>query len=802
MSKRNLYQNNAFFQLVIGGIIHRINEPLNWDSITLALPRDKTSLAFSFEFVEDSIQLGFMDDDIAYSLIKEVKESLGSDGMILFQFGIIPKGTFVEKIQMEGNVNLNTYVDEKGTITCSVEKIAFENLLKTRIDTPISLNAFETLDGNPTVPAVSHEILLHSKKISKAFKAEVVDPKDLQSQNLARYMYMQIDTSEVVTSEVEENQSLPLGFSGVDPRDELRYFFKIKEDGDYTLKVKCKFILQIVYPYAQGIGTYTVVPRFMVQRGGATIENINFDQFRQQGSTSEITRTLTFDFSFELARTWQIDDFIYIDLYGLMERSGSTYIYHVSDYTSTVEVLGQTTAEETSAKSYRLFDAIEKMIEIATGQPNSLISSVLGPGGALYKTFITNGYAIRNFLTSEKPVISTIMDFLESIPRISGLGYGYKKVNGKDFFIIEKISYFFNNRTIVKLKVISDFRVEHAKEFVFNELEVGYERYSEDELNSLDEFNTYQTALTPIKTYKSKFVKKSKWITSGYSIEAQRREQFKTNPSQSLSNDDDIFIVSCNESFTRTATNYTTYPTLNRIEFSRQMNLLVGNNFKVIGNNSSSNNGKTFVVTSKVQNSFELYEVSGATLSSDNGSVMIEQAITEIQSEKDEAFTVVTGLFSPETAYNLRFSPKRILYNWSGFLNIGFDKKLDTDVIKTTFIKNNDKMTSMLSLLDPFRGYEPTQVIEEGGETALQLLRSGKSAFHEPTFYYFNARMDYDTFNYIKLHLTGEMGGPNDYGCIQFKNPDGIFEKGHVYSLKYDPAKEIANFQVAKIGNY
>lgn len=806
MANGNLYDRQSFFQLIIDGKQNIIEEPVNWDKITIELPRDKDGFGFNFEFVDDAQTLVFSDDNTSYDLVKKVYDTVGSDGIVIFQYGYYPLNSSVQNVQYTGKLNLNTYSDEDGGITCSVEKTAFENLFKTRYETAISLNSVLNLDNGAMVAPEVKNILLHSKKISKAFKAQTTIAKNIQSVGtLGSTIYVQLDSSDEVTSEVQENQAVPLALTDVDPRDESRYFFLIKEAGDYTLKVQASF--DLVAARGFGIISYNFNPRLMVQRGGVTIENTNITQFQQSGSGGNDLGTilrLNFNFSFQLQRSWQVDDRLYLDVYSPMGARG--YNVFVSNYLSTIELLGQTTATPTITKGYRAFDALNKMIEAATGQQNALISSIFGAGGALYKTFITNGYAVRNFIQSDKPIITNLQDFIVSFAAVSGLGYGYTTRNGVDKFIIEPLSFFYRDKAIQFIDDIYDYREDHAKELVFNEFEIGYEKYSEEEINTLDEFNTYQTGLTPIKTYKGKFTKKSKYITSGYSLEVQRRQQFQENPSESLKNDDDIFLISCNEGTVDYDLNYeaynisTVFITQKVLIFDRPVDLIVGDVITIKGGNNLANDGKTFTITSISVNA---YRLSGPTLVNDSGPIILSKSIAGIQAEKDELFTNVSGLFSPETSYNLRFSPKRMLYNWANYLNIGFTKKPDTDFIKTSFVKNNDKMISLLSAKDVNRRNEPLTPSAEFSDASLEIFRANnKDALHLPVYCYFKSQMSYDDVIYIKQRLTGESQTENDYGYVYHYDDKGVLIKGYVYSLKYNPAEEVAEFQTAKIGNY
>jgi len=579
----------------------------------------------------------------------------------------------------KGNLNLNTYLDDDGEIRCSIEKVSFENLFRTRFDTVIDLSSPIDLDGNPIAPTPVKTTQLHSKVIVKEFASAVTEAQSINSEDISRFVSVKMESASELTTELPGNQALPLSVNGIDPRDQDLFFFKIEEDGIYDMNFKASFTFKIMrIDFGGKIGTYYLTPRVMLQRTGVTLEVLEFNAFRRSGATNE--KTITFDMNFDvnLSRNMLAGDVIYLDCVGQMQYAGASYFYQISNYLNSNRISGQTSSAGSTTLSYLLFDVANYLIGAATGQPNSLISSILDENGDFHDYVLANGFQIRNFLTSSKPLKMSLKDFFEGVFQIAGLGYNFQILNGKEYVVIEKVADFFQMREIIKLDEIYEYKEEHGKDFVYNELEIGYEKYPEEESNTLDEPNTYKTALTPIKTYKQKFTKKSKLIASGYILERQRREQFQINPSESLSNDDDVFIIS------------------------------------VIKDGAG------------------------------------------YRSEKNEQFSNIEGLFSPETAYNLRLTPSRIEYNWAPLLNISFSKKLGTDVIKTTFIKNNDKLKSYLIPSDTRRRYEPNFVLEEKGDVDMNRFKGdNRKALHLPQMASFKAIIDYSDYIFMKACLTG-----------------------------------------------
>jgi hypothetical protein len=752
-------------------------------------------------------------------------------------------------------------------------------------------------------PATSHLLKLRSKLISKQFICNVTTPESIESGRIARFMSIQPETSSPSITELQEPQSLPLAISGIDPRDQSRFFFKAIEAGNYQLNYVCNFKLQIVSG-SGGVGNFNIVPRFMIQRQDIVIGTVNLSPSTISGgaiiganltaggagytyalvtitgdgagatavaaiaggvivgititgpgagytnatvtitgdgagatatitngtvtgvtlthggsgytivdgsgaviyqpntthnsgaagyvlATAEIvgdgsgaavqitgssgvgtgvnvvsagngythatlvisgtsalstteyttfpayqvtgndgTGNINLNISCNLAinRDLQVNDLLYLDITGTMGHPGTSYFYFITNYTSELTLTGKTVAPDSFTQAYRLFDAITGLLNATTNQAGGLISSVMSPGGRCYDWFITNGYQIRGFDVNFKPTITSLKAAITSICNIFGLGYGFPVRGGVQYLLIEELDFFFKDRQITQINNVYNYTEDHAEQFVFNEAQIGYEKYptlatANGLGNTLDEYNTYHKYLFPIRTFKAAFNKLSSFIGSGYALESQRREQFALNPSQSLSNDDDIFIINT--------------------------------------------------------------EVVGGVL----------------QSQANEAFATVSGVLSPETAYDLRITPARILYNWSKFLGVGLAKQPASSLIVLTFAQNNNTLQSQLSATDPYNRFEPATPVGEGSSISVSdFIQGQRSPIHLPIWCNFDASIKYDQLIDLINKLNFSAQTDDDGGYIVFNDAKGVLWKGYPYEIKYNPTIEECNFKVAKKG--
>lgn len=729
MAIKRIYNHKVFFKLIINGTVHFINEPVKWDGVEADFPRDKDYFGFVVDSFDDTIEIGFGCDDIAYELIRNAYDQFGGDAEIIFQYGYYEPNTTIERTPFSGVLNMNLYKKQLDQIIVSIEKQSFKNLFRTRFETVVDLSSSVDLDGNLIPPAPIYNVNLHSKAIIKQLLTEVTEPQEVNSGVISRSFSVKMDSSYEVTSELSGNQQIPLSVNGIDPVDQSLYFFKAAEAGTYDMKFSAKFELQISRPdFAGKVGNYSSRPRIKIQRAGVVIEELMFNTFQSSGNANSKDVTFQVNFQIDISRTLQIGDNVYLDYFGGTQYEGAPYVYFVRNYTNKNQITAQTSAATSSSKCYRLFDVLNYLIGATTGNQDALISEILSPGGACYDYIVANGYQVRNFLTTDKPLKLSLKDFFDAFFSVFGFGYGFKNISGKDFIEVEEFQKFFNPTPIINIDESFDihgFSTEHRKSDVYNELEIGFEKFPEDDTNTLDEFNTYSTSLTPIKKYKSKFIKKSKAITSGYLIEEQRREQFQENPSTSLTNDDELFLISV----------------------------------------------------------IETYGV--------------------LYSERNENFTNINGILDPASVYNLRLSLARIRYNWSPFLNIGFTKKLNTDVIKTTFIKNNDKLESALKPTDTRRRYEPGTIIDENGDITIGVFRAdNRGAIHESEEFNFSCVLNYDEYELVKTCLEGNSSSSANHGCIAHLDDENVMWLSHVYAMKYRFPTGETVFQVAKIKPY
>lgn len=820
----NLYDNKDFFKLIINGIERFIDEPISWDTVVLQLTRDALTYGFNYEFVKDDVQLEFVEKQ-GLELISNYYNLVGSDGVIVLQYGYVDNATAQQVILFTGNLNLNTFKRAPRGCTCQVEKQAFENLIRTRIETKVSLNSTLTKDGNIISPCPYKLMRLHSKVIQKqtAFKTPEEEPLtntylfDGFIQDAPVLLYLQPDSISIISEEIKVVGSGMPGFIPQHPVSLSLYQLKPTEAGSTEVKFQMNSTVTVNGQSIDGgfaqISQITLKP-YLISHSGGLYNTYYGNETTYYFTGAGFLKTFIYDSGVcEFAISVEANDELYIGAeMTAISQQGDVVHFRSADITnfrSDVLFVQGSSAPATNCKVYSIFDALNYILESITGVKDGIQSNFTTVGCGKYYA-ITNGFQIRNFEVSDRPVQCSLSELILGYANLFNMGVGYKTLpGGKEVVVYEPMEFFFSGNGIIQtFTTMFNYTEVHDSTLVFNEVEVGFETFSDEGLNTIDDFSTYHQYLLPIKTYKAKKALRSSLIASGYSIETQRREQFNTNPSSSLQDDDEIFIINYIEGDR-------VYPTVtysvfygefdNVIEFTREVGLLTGDKFKIEGTSAGPNDGIIYTVHEKLQGYFERYDVTPVPFAG-SGPVMLT-IITEppadlpfgveyILASRDEKFTSISGLLSPSTTYNLEISPKRILLNWASFLNIGLTGKGPDETVENTFVKSNKDLTSELPA--SYTCGKPG-IFREGDNIKLYEWGYAQQPFL-PIKVTFDTPMDYPSLNELKQYLRGEGSNPDkNYGRIVFTDLTGMPWLGAVVNISYNPAKELATIQAYKI---
>lgn len=161
------------------------------------------------------------------------------------------------------------------------------------------------------------------------------------------------------------------------------------------------------------------------------------------------------------------------------------------------------------------------------------------------------------------------------------------------------------------------------------------------------------------------------------------------------------------------------------------------------------------------------------------------------EAEKDENFASVTGLFEPDTAYNLRFSPVRCLLRHLNVLGAGLTKASVNNDKKLIFSKgyNNYEMTSDMDS-DGCAGDYTANAISE--TTTLEWDDSN-ARLNEPLW-----MPEIYTFEYPLSFSEWVSLVSSPYGVVSFSEGTSDYKKGYILNLEYQINKGLASFELLR----
>jgi hypothetical protein len=145
-----------------------------------------------------------------------------------------------------------------------------------------------------------------------------------------------------------------------------------------------------------------------------------------------------------------------------------------------------------------------------------------------------------------------------------------------------------------------------------------------------------------------------------------------------------------------------------------------------------------------------------------------------LATDKDQDFTSVAGVLSPETSYNLKLSPARCLRRNGRLLRAGLEKYKD-QYIKFSFGEANNAMVSQLAT--------EAAPVTEGGNILINTLDA-------PLFFgeVYNVRAKLTREQLDVLNTTDPNSDANVYGYIEFSDTDKSHKRG--FLLEARPAAD------------
>lgn len=789
-----------FFRLLLpdddDGYSLDIREPIGWSEAPQTLKRSERWHGFNYEILgETKLRFSALTgrEDIV-----TVFNQYGFDAKIYLQYGTTYEGG--EVIEYEGLLDLMTKADDGTFFSCTVKKSTLHDKIEPRFDTKLDLYSTTDLDGGSIGSVTPTNIVLHSKALQEKFLSEVPDERETEGffgGDTDIYVFPECGSPSI--NEIKNFSAKTFSAIEETPLNKEMWIWDAFSTGAYRFQINWSFTGAVMLEkksFAQG--TLKITSRFtraflVVQRGGVStyyqIGSTSFDGF-----VNEITFTVTFTGSLDTTIDIKRGDKIYIyaeikyTYKGVNELKKTNYGFTSNN--ASIQVDGQSENDRSGVNGLTLFKALQRSLYQIAGS-DCLESDFFNTGcGKDY--LVTNGFSIRRF-ADKNPTLS-FKELLESIDAIFFVGYEYNTSTSGQKIRIKKADDFYSGGEIIAFSECFDYRTEVAGQYIYSSVEIGYNKFLDEGINFLDEFNTKHEYQLPIEGHENRLSAMSSLIASGYALEITRREQFDSAPKDSTKYDDDCFIIAYSPQGTQTDTastvfikfytfNYFQIP-LDSLPSFFAVGIIVAVSGTVSNNRSYTISAIEIVTDSATNIKYYRVWVAETTL-------VLESTVTATFStsgiagaaEKDEAFDIVAGVISPETSYNLRITPKRMLYNRSKWLISSLYYKQTAAVVKNTFFKmNGDLQTKFKNTETCLLGDVARSIILEKNS-----VQKGSLGYQVPLFIpewaYFSSYTTRSQWNTIRKALRGANGGGLDYGYLSITNPDGQTVSGYPFEI-------------------
>lgn len=306
---------------------------------------------------------------------------------------------------------------------------------------------------------------------------------------------------------------------------------------------------------------------------------------------------------------------------------------------------------------------------------------------------VTSGLAIRAIAGA---VIKTsLSDFWVSYNAIlnGAIGLG---PTGNTLFFEKKVFVFDPTIVDMDLGEVSGMKTAIQLPYFFNNLKIGYAPNDYDSSNGLNEWNTTAQWNAPITKVQQNFEVISKYRADSYGIEFTRILTPGNNTVNNKS-DNDTFILNIDLTSADPITETVSFiGALSVMTITDASMFRVGQVITISG--SASNDG-TYTITGVASLLFFGFIVSlsgGAIVDEVGVSVTIAFVSGVIYKLRREAYTSITGIDNPDSAYNIEdLTPKRMLMKWGNYLRGVLYNRIDKLLTFLTIDKNKKLSTTL-----------------------------------------------------------------------------------------------------------
>ncbi|MET4106052.1 hypothetical protein [Hymenobacter sp. UYP22] len=701
-------------------------DPLGWEGMGVTLHRDGKYHGLTTEY---TVELGFVKEGRAY--LAQALDVAGVEAEIGLLVEVYDPNTFTWEVYYQGRLDLSGATQTATEFRCAAEKTGFTQKFLNREDANVDLLGRESVGGTALAAVTPATVELHSKAIRQRYEA--VTPTnplpafpDYVTDGESRFksMYFGFGTAIVDEFGVQETNAGTVTIATDDNSPEVP-IYTTKEGGLFNIDFSILALLRI--QRQNGKGDFD-------KADGEIYFRINDEQpvtlfeFKASGIAGEFRRQLTA--GYRLTRELEIGDRIY--LYGRL------HVYDISgpaigpyQFTTLLEMQegsyfrmsADTQTQPTPAAGLLLYEALNRLAQALTDQAVAFRSAYFGRTdtlptypvdgpGAL--TMVTSGFQVRGFPLALKSLFASWKDLFDSLNAAYWLGYGIERTHpgGPEVVRVEPAGYFYSDEVVLTL-----------------------EAPVHDELPDADGtlLSNLQLKELPDRTYIQAKAGWQKWQT------------------QSLNG-------------------------LDEFNASREWHLPLVHpqaTYDAVGGYITAG----FYLENTRRQRYDATSTTDGGSDNDNFLIcLLRDSLGGFQTERNQLFADVSGLYSPDTVYNLRLSPARMLRRHGPALAAGLRYQTGRR-LRFGFGEGNNQLSTRLP------GETP---VVEGGDIPVSEL---DAPLWRPQSWEFTAPCS-------RLQAAAVLQNPR--GRIRFQDERGAWQEGWILDFKHTLSQQQADFTLLR----
>lgn len=468
-------------------------------------------------------------------------------------------------------------------VSIGIEQTSCFEKFKSRFDQKIDLDKAVSYDGSALTayPMLNTILTLPSKTLIKSIEGNVVDEGDewvipltgngtinfFIRPTYANKKYEAIDTGALepscpYTDDISDDSACPVVTPILLYEDDPRCF-----DGTFHYNFRIKGMFKIRDMFQQST-VATAVLQVIRAHGNYNLGSSNPVVLHQTiiippGENPVVPNESLGTFltrAFDYPWNGTVDDLvegdgIYVVL-GMAIVSGGHLEPEVTvefDKETYVNIYGESRCPPTWSHVYMIHELLSRMTESMTDKCLKVYSEYYGRTDSLPTAYDNDGCGALRVLTSGLKIRNaplqtfflSMKEAIEGLQAIDNIGFALDKNpdTGEDELRIEHADHFYQDIEIIRFDKIARVEAKTVPGELYNIVNIGYEKWQAEEINSLDEFNStreYRPSMTNVSGTRDLICR---FIAAGYVIEVTRIQNFAKTGGADTKYDNETFII-------------------------------------------------------------------------------------------------------------------------------------------------------------------------------------------------------------------------------------------------------------------